>query len=96
MNLNMEVIRDLLMPLVRTVEMEILTPVFPDAYAQLLVVEGELCLSVETSSDPLIVTVYKLLTQEEILDNSYKRTLRPKLEEKFNLLVAWKNEETVQ
>lgn len=96
MKISMEVIKDLLMPLVKTVEMEILKPVFPDAYSQLLVIEGDLCLFVETSSDPLLVTGYKLLTPEEILDNSYKKTLRLKLEEKFNLLVAWKNGETVQ
>ena len=96
MTRDMQHYADLLLPLVRTLEMQILAPVYPDAYSQLLVVEGDLCVFVETSKDPLHITGYKLLTPPEIEDGSWKDTIRPRVEEKFQILAAWKNGETVQ
>lgn len=94
--IDMQRYADLLLPGVRGLEMKILTPVYPDAYTQLMIIEGDLVVSVETSSDPLHVTAYRILTPAEIEDGSWKNVVMPRIEECFQKLAAWKNGETVQ
>ena len=96
MNYTMEHYADLLLPMVRNLELKMLTPVYPEAYAQLLVIEGNLHLSVETSSNPLLISEYTILFAKELENDDWKDKIEGRIKDKFLLLINWKNGQTMQ
>ena len=93
---DMERIADLLLPRVRGLEIEILKPVYPDVYTNLDLIEDNLVVIVQTSEDPLLIQGYTILFKSEVEDGTWKDVVVQRIKDKFKLLAAWKNGETMQ
>lgn len=94
--IDMEHYADLLLPMVQTLEMEILTPVYPTVYSGLCVIEDNLVLTIETSSNPLLISGYTVLFKSELNGDEWRPKIKDRIKEKMNLVAQWKNGETVQ
>ena len=93
---DMQWYADLILPGVRGLELKILTPVYPDVYTALDVIEDNLVVIVQTSEDPLLIQGYTVLFKSEIEDGTWKDVVMPRVKDKFERLAAWKNGEKVQ
>lgn len=85
---SMQHYADLLMPLVRTLEQEILTPVYPEAHASTRVVEGWLCVFVMLSEKPLLATSFELANPEQLEGEIWKSMVKPLIVKKFTEIAA--------